>query len=153
MSIPRAAISVATKALMVFSLKSLKAFLFFSDAFIRRSQHKFWFHVSPLFHVLNKQQIVEEVILDKTLSQVPLSVNEWVSKLMNQKIHCPLIKTYREAKVARDCALVKTSMYYWQPKDLESLEQERLFRVNFFEFELQTAFGASFGGMKPPSRI
>lgn len=127
-------------------VKSQKAFLFFSDAFIRRTNNKYWFHVSPLFHYQNKELKVEEVILDKTLSPAPLTVGEWVSLLMKQKIHCPIRKTYSEAKVARDCALVKSSMYYWQPKDLEALEQERLFRVNFFDFEVETAFGASFGG-------
>ena len=127
-------------------IKSQKAFLFLSDDYIRRTHNKFWFHVSPLFQYLNKEQKVQEIILDKTLSSAPLTVGEWVSQLMAQKIYCPQKPTYQEAKSARDCAVVKTSMYYWQPKDLEALEQERLFRVNFFDFELQTAFGASFGG-------
>jgi hypothetical protein len=127
-------------------VKSQKAFLFFSDAFIRRTKNKYWFHVSPLVHYQTRELKVEEVILDKVLGPNPLTVDVWVSQLMKQKIHCPIKKTYSEAKEARDCALVKTSMYYWQPKDLEALEQERLFRVNFFDFELQTAFGASFGG-------
>lgn len=127
-------------------INSQKAFLFFSDAFIRRTQNKYWFHVSPLFHYHTREMKVDEVILDKNLSQAPLTVGGWVSQLMKQKIHCPSKKTFHEAKEARDCALVKTSMYYWQPRDLEALEQDRLFRVNFFDFELQTAFGASFGG-------
>lgn len=127
-------------------LYSQKAFMFFSDSFIRRTHHKYWFHVSPLFRYSNQASKVEDVILDKTLSSTPLTVGGWVSQLMKQKIHCPLKKTYLQAQSARDCAVVKTNMFYWQPKDLEALEQERLFRVNFFDFELETAFGASFGG-------
>lgn len=125
---------------------SEKAFLFFSDSFIRRTHQKWWFHVSPLMRYKQHQHKVAEVILDKTLRTSPISLGSWSAQLMGEKIHCPVIDRFSQVKAARDCSILKSNMYYWQPRDLELLEQQQLFRVNFFDFELENAFSASFGG-------
>lgn len=126
--------------------RSEKAFLFFSESFIRRTNHKWWFHVSPLVKFKNHHRKIEEVVLDKTLRSTPLSLGAWSAQLMGEKIHCPVVTKFSQTKTARDCSILKSNMFYWRPIDLELLEQERLFRVNFFDFELENAFSASFGG-------
>ena len=129
------------------NLLSMKAFLFFSENYIRKFNHKWWFHVAPFVTYIKQDKKIEK-ILDPTYADRPLSINAWANRLMTKKSLCKVIKKYSQALLPTstdDCYVLHENMYFWQPKDLEILEYDGISRVNFFNWEIDHSLEEAFG--------
>lgn len=128
-------------------LYSMKAFLFFSHRYIRKERPKIWFYVSP--YVLHDQSgTTQEQILDQHLADKPMDFQTWSNRFMKNKAHCQFIKNYSvyyKKESSADCFVMKTSMYFWHPQELEILEIHGIHKVNFFDWELDLAYQSAFG--------
>lgn len=129
------------------NLLSMKAFVFFSEKYIRKYNHKWWFHVAPLVTYKKSGKNLEK-ILDPTYADHPLSISKWVNRLTVGHASCQVIEKYSQyitPVTNDDCYVIKENMYFWQPKDLEILERNGIARVNFFEWEIDHSLQEAFG--------
>ncbi len=52
-----------------------KVFIFFSDAYIKRFKHKWWYHVAPVVYFQNQQK---PWVFDSTFIDRPVSIEDWL---------------------------------------------------------------------------
>lgn len=124
-----------------------KAFLFFSDSYISRYNYPWWFHVAPYALVKLKGEIVERV-MDPAFAQYPLKFKLWTDLFMKNQAECKVVEKYSDYSGhpnEDDCYIIKASMYFWQPRDLENYEQSGVEKKNFFDWELKYAYEEGFG--------
>lgn len=127
--------------------KLMKAFLFFSDAYIARTGFKWWFHTAPYAHV-RMSGVINERIMDRTFSDYPLKTKLWTDLFMSNKVECKLITKYSEYAShpgEDDCYMMKTDMFTWQPKDLEAEETGTVKKTKFIGWEIKHSFKIGFG--------
>lgn len=127
-------------------LSSSKVFLFFTQRYIRTWGYKWWFHVSPFVHVREGNQITEYVT-DRVFMQQPVHMKDWTDFFMYSKAWCPQVarySDYSEHQWVQDCYLIKTSMYFWQPRDIERLEQGENPKYQFIPHEVNWAYQHAF---------
>lgn len=132
-------------------LKSMKAFLFFSDSYIVKYKYKWWFHVAPYVHLSMDNEITERV-LDPRFSSHPLKFKIWSDLFVLTRKECQVIRAYQEyvnGSQDEDCYLLKQNMFYWQPRDLEEWDKTHETRYEFVKWEVQHAYKAGFGLMIP----
>lgn len=103
---------------------SEKVFLFFTRAYIRRYNFKWWFHVAPMVKVKNGRKIVERM-MDRKYSKGPLSIQSWTNIFMHNNAKCKPITNYSDYAdfpYTGDCYVQSTHMYTYQPADLQMYE-------------------------------
>ncbi len=123
-----------------------KAFLFFSDSYIERYNFKWWFHTAP-FALINMNGVVAERIMDPAFFQYPLKEKIWTDIFMENKVTCKLIGKYSDYSAhpdQNDCYIMKTSIYFWQPKDLDALERTGIEKKKFIDWEVRHAYENGF---------
>lgn len=123
-----------------------KAFLFFSDAYIGRYNYPWWFHTAPYALVRLNGEVVERV-MDPAFTRYPLKFKLWTDMFMKNKVDCKLITKYSEYSThpgEDDCYMMKTNIYFWQPKDLEALERSGVEKTKFIEWEIKHAYENAF---------
>ncbi len=107
-------------------INSMKVFIFFTQRYIKAEKYKWWFHVAP--YVMTQMEGASvETVLDRTFTRGPLKMKDWTDNFMNRKQNCPVVtrySDYRQNQWAQDCYLIKTSMYYRSPADIERNETE-----------------------------
>jgi hypothetical protein len=121
---------------------SQKTWLFFTRKYIRKFKFDWWFHVAPSV-VVNENEIPRHRIMDVKYSKGPIESKRWTDIFMRNKASCPLIKTYSEYANYPEsgwCFLMRTSMFYYQPFDMEMLETWGTKRINWYGPELRQAF-------------
>lgn len=104
--------------------------IFFSAKYIKDYDYKWWFHVAPYVEVASE---VEPVVLDREFSRRPQRLTEWKNVYMKNNARCLETQnytTYEDNKWNEWCFLIKSSMYYWQPYNLENLDKERTVNTN-----------------------
>ncbi len=124
-----------------------KAFLFFSDSYIERYNFKWWFHTAP-FALISMNGAVNERIMDPAFTQYPLKEKLWTDMFMQNKAACRPISKYSDYSGhpgEDDCYIMKTSVYFWQPKDLEALERSGIEKKKFIDWEVKHAYENGFG--------
>lgn len=124
-----------------------KAFLFFSDAYIGRYDFPWWFHTAPYALVRLRGEVVERV-MDPAFSRYPLKMKLWTDLFMRNKAECKLIDKYSgyaQHPGEDDCYLIKTSRYFWQPKDLDAFERSGVLKTRFIDWEVRHAYQNGFG--------
>lgn len=124
------------------NIYSSKAWLFFTRKYIRRFDFPWWFHVAPMFHVSEGNQVVERVADKKYASKV-LPMKKWTDIFMRNKMDCPLIENYSDYADYPEtgwCYIMKTNMYYYQPIDIENFENDGVEKTSWNFFEVQQAF-------------
>lgn len=124
-----------------------KAFLFFSDSYISRYSFPWWFHTAPYALVRMGNENAER-IMDPGFSQYPLKFKLWTDLFMKNKVECKLIQKYSQYSRRPgedDCYLIKTSIYFWQPKDLEAFENSGVEKKKFIDWEIRHAYKYGFG--------
>ncbi len=124
-----------------------KVFLFFSDTYISRYSYKWWFHTAPYALVSMNGQTVER-IMDAAFSPYPLQFKLWTDLFMKNKVDCTPIQKYSDYSThpgEDDCYFMKTSIFYWQPQDLEALEKSGVEKTKFSEWEVKHAYEKAFG--------
>ncbi len=128
-----------------YQLYSMKVFLFFSSKYIRRYDYEWWFHVSP-YTLDNKEKITERV-LDLNFAKSPLLMKAWTDIFMINKASCAVVERYsqyRQGQDKVDCHLIKTSMYYLQPLDLDKWERNGTEKINWNSYEIRRAYRNGF---------
>lgn len=124
----------------------MKAFLFFSDDYIERYKFPWWFHIAPYAYLKLNGELTER-ILDPMFAKYPLKFKLWTDLFMKNKVECKSIEHYSEFSEnphSDDCFIQRTTMHYWQPKDLEALEESGIEKSGFFNLEVQWAYDNAF---------
>lgn len=107
-------------------VNSMKVFIFFTQRYIKAEKYKWWFHVAP-YVLTNMEGASVETVLDRTFTRGPLKMKDWSDKFMKSNQNCPVVtrySDYRNNQFTQDCYLIKTSMYYRSPSDIERNERE-----------------------------
>ena len=103
-------------------IKSQKAFLFLTDAYIRRTGYKWWFHVAPLFTTASGQKIV----MDYQFLDRPVPFTQWKNLLVFSKRECVTDFKFndynRGADQTQDCYTKFEPMYYHFPAEIGARE-------------------------------
>jgi len=123
-----------------------KNFLFFTDRYIRNYRYKWWFHVAPSTFVQVENE-KKEIVLDRTFFDEPVEVNDWTKHFIYSGASCPTVYKYSDYdnnQNAEDCYLIKTSMYFWQPLDLEEFEKTGKEKTSFIDSEVRRAYYQAF---------
>jgi len=105
---------------------SSKIWLFFSPKFIRKFKFNWWFHVAPIFHVKEENQIHLRVA-DVKYGRSLLNIKSWTDIFMKNNAKCPLIKNYNDYADNPEsswCYTMTSPMYYYQPINLETRDLE-----------------------------
>jgi hypothetical protein len=124
-----------------------KAWLFFSDRYIANYKFKWWFHVAPVATVVMKGEI-QERILDREFAKFPMQIKIWTDKFMENKVDCRLISKYTDYSKhpgEHDCYTMRSTPYFWQPKDLDELEKSGAEKRDYVPWEIAYAYRYGFG--------
>ncbi len=124
------------------SFHSVKLFMFFTRSYIRKYRYKWWFHVTPLTYVNGTA-----MTLDRTFMRWPVGIKTWTDNFIYSKRTCPIISRYsdyRNNQEAEHCYLHPASMYFWQPRDLERMEQTGYQKTQFIKSEINWAYREAF---------
>lgn len=124
-----------------------KAWLFFSDNYIARYKFKWWFHVAPVAKVMMKGEVLER-IMDREFAKFPMQQKIWTDKFMENKVDCKPITTYTDYSKhpdEDDCFILRSTPYFWQPKDLEEVEKSGAEKRDYIPWEVAHAYRYGFG--------
>jgi hypothetical protein len=128
------------------NLHSKKVFLFFTSKYIREFRYQWWFHVSP-FVLVNENGVTHEKVIDETFLATPTDIDTWTQIFMQPKMPCPSVDHYSDYANHQNesyCYVIKTSMYFWQPKDIQALESGTPAKTSFPAFDVKTAYSDGF---------
>lgn len=127
-------------------LYSSKVWIFFTRKYIREYEFEWWFHVAPYVHVVVGDKVKERV-MDRKYTKGPIKINEWSNIFMRNSAKCPVVDKYTDQADHPEsayCFLMKSSMYYYQPVDLEKLEMEGIDRTRWLYPEVKHAYQEAF---------
>jgi len=128
-----------------------KAWLFFTRRYIRTYKYKWWFHIAPYINFNNEVRM-----LDRSFLKNPSTLQEWTDEFIYTKEECKIVNKYSDYaqhQEERDCYLLKSSVHYWQPLDIEKAETEGLAQKEWKEARLKGAYKNAIGVFaKPPER-
>ena len=136
----------ANEEFRVSGLKSMKLFLFFTNRYIRNYNYKWWFHVSPMTYVKEGTKVIERV-LDRRYTGGPRLTKTWTDNFIYGHRSCPQVAKYSQYynnQEKEDCYLIKSTMFFWQPRDLGYYEQTGLQKTNFIQSEIDWAYWEAF---------
>lgn len=122
--------------------KSMKLFLFFTRSYIRAYRYKWWFHVTPMTYVAGTP-----MTLDRTFTRSPLPVKTWTDKFIYSRRNCPVVSRYsqyRNHQETEHCYLIPASMYFWQPRDLDTYERTGFEKTDYIQREVDWAYREAF---------
>ena len=128
------------------NLYSSKAWVFFTRKYIRKYKFEWWFHVAPMVHVVHDGEVKERV-MDIKYSKGPLKLKQWTDIFMRDSAHCRVVDKYSDQAnfpESGSCFVMKSSMYYYQPIDLELLEVLGQEKTKWLEPEVRHAFMDAF---------
>lgn len=129
------------------NLYSSKAWIFFTRRFIRKYKFEWWFHVAPMVHVVHEGKVRERV-MDIKYARGPLKLKEWTDIFVRDDADCPVVEKYSEQALHPEsvsCFMMKSSMYYYQPVDLEQSEITGDLKHRWQESEVKQAYLEAFG--------
>jgi len=121
---------------------SSKTWLFFTPKFIRKYKFDWWFHVAPMLHVITNDE-VKERIMDMKYAKGPLKLKDWTDIFMRDRADCPVVDKYTEYSnypESGSCFVIKSSMYYYWPLDLEQEELNGVTKESWIESEVTNAY-------------
>lgn len=117
-----------------------KMWIFFSARYIKEYKYKWWFHVAPYVDVATER---ESVVFDREFSRTPQLLTTWKNVFMKNNAECVKTNdytTYEDNTWSEYCFLIKSSMYYWQPYNLENLSKEGTTKFGYDKNELRRAY-------------
>lgn len=127
-------------------LYSSKTWLFFTRRYIRKYKFDWWFHVAPSVHVIDSGE-VKEKIMDIKYAKGPIRLKTWTDIFLRNRADCPVVEKYTDHAnypESGSCFVMKSSMYYYQPIDLELLEMTGDIKQRWIETEVRNAFQDAF---------
>jgi hypothetical protein len=128
------------------NLYSSKTWLFFTRQYIRKYKFEWWFHVAPSVHVTVDGQVRERV-MDIKYAKGPLKLKQWTDIFMRDNADCPVVKNYfdqADHPETGSCFVMRSSMYYYQPIDLELRDLTGQEKDRWIESEVKQAFLEAF---------
>lgn len=128
------------------AINSNKTWLFFTRRYIRKFNFDWWFHVSPSVRVMI-DGVEKEKIMDLKYSRGPINLKDWTDIFMKDDANCPLIKTYSDYAnypESGSCYTLRTSMFYYQPIDIENKEVWETSKVGWYQEEIRQAYLEAF---------
>jgi hypothetical protein len=120
-----------------------KMWVFYSRHFIRKYRFKWWFHIAPYVTVNKKVRII-----DRTFMKSPVSPDQWLDNLSDIHLRCKEVYKYSSYKDHQDqanCFFIKSSVFYWQPWQIESVETQNQEKAKWVEYEIKKAYRNAFG--------
>lgn len=124
------------------NLYANKTWLFFTRKFIRKYKFEWWFHVAPSVLIVHEGQVRERV-MDIKYARGPLKLKQWTDIFMRDNADCPVVQKYSEQAdypESGSCFVMRSSMYYYQPVDLELFELTGIPKTRWLEPEVKHAF-------------
>lgn len=115
-----------------------KLWIFWSKFYTRKYRFKWWFHIAPFVTVKGDLKV-----MDRSFMKAPIDTQEWVDNLVKVKITCKEVykySSYRQHQDTADCFFIKSSVYYWQPFQIENLEKEGPERNKWVDGEIIRAY-------------
>jgi Glutaminase len=125
---------------------SNKIWIFFTQKYIRKYDFEWWFHVSPMVNVVVDGKIKERV-MDMKYARGPLSIQQWTNIFMKDDAACPVVTKYSDHAnfpESNTCFLQKSSMYFYQPIDLETMERFGNEKTGWVIPEVRAAYEEAF---------
>lgn len=130
------------------SLKTNKIFIFWTKDYVRKYGFKWWFHVSPYAHIMDRDGVVKERVLDVKWLSRPYEFQEWANYHSSHDVKCKVIQNYSEYAnypFGTDrCYFMRANMYTWQPADLEMKEAWGYTKEGFNMDEVRAAYLEAF---------
>ena len=124
------------------NIYSNKTWLFFSRKFIRKYKFDWWFHVAPSIKVLEEDRIKHKV-MDIKYARGPLDLKRWTDIFIRNKASCPVVENYTDYANYPEsswCFVMRTSMFYYRPIDIEMRELTGALKGNWYQEELTEAY-------------
>ena len=128
------------------SVYSNKLFLFFTTKYIRAYRYHWWFHVTPMVFMGGTDQSNWRT-LDRRYTIEPLLTKTWTNIFMNNNALCPVVynySDYRNHQSDQWCYLIPTTMFFWQPRDIERLERTGYQKSSYISSEVDYAYWEAF---------
>jgi hypothetical protein len=125
---------------------STKTWLFFSKKYIREHNFQWWFHVAPSVHV-KTQDGIKERILDVKYGKSPQKLKDWTNIFIRDGSDCPIVEKYTDQAdfpESNSCYIIKSSMYYFQPYELELHEINNISKTHWVKEEVQISYKDGF---------
>lgn len=123
-----------------------KAFIFFTDAYIKRTRFKWWFHVAPMYDVQTGDG-VQKMVFDYMYKSRPVPVAEWKGMMVHSGRECVMDFNFNDynagADQSQDCYMKFTSMYYHFPAEIGSKENGT-YRTAFDQGEVNSTRSRAF---------
>ncbi len=120
-----------------------KIWLFFTKKFIRSVRYKWWFHIAPYMNLDSNP-----MVLDRKFTKAPMKIDGWADQIMGQDNTCQEVykySDYSENQFTADCYYIKSSVFYWQPWQIEQLEEDGTQRLEWVYSELRVAYKNAIG--------
>lgn len=127
-------------------LISKKTFIFFTTRYIRNYNFYWWFHAIPSVFV-NQEGVTVERAMDPRYARSPLPMKTWSDIFIRSHRACPVISKYsdyRDNQKDEDCYIHPSTMFFWQPRDLDQFERTGLQKTNFIQSEINHAYWEAF---------
>ena len=133
----------------IHGVKSMKVLLYYSKRYrenIRGS--RWWFHISPVVKIGN-----ENYAMDREFRRNPETVKDWqnyfTKKIPDESYDCKMVTHYSEFKddyrnFSEWCFTQMTSMYYWEPNDIQRVEETGQEMTGFSNWILERAADEAF---------
>lgn len=128
------------------NVASNKTWVFFTRRYIRKFKFEWWFHVSPSVAV-KEGEVVREKIMDVKYSRGPVDLKRWTDIFMKDDANCPQVQNYSDYAnypESGSCYTMRTSMFYYQPFDIETRENWGSIKANWYEPEIKQAYLEAF---------
>ncbi|MFT6630326.1 MAG: hypothetical protein ACJAS4_000262 [Bacteriovoracaceae bacterium] len=125
------------------SIQTGKIWIYFTKKYIRDYKYKWWFHISPYITVNGELRV-----MDRSYLSQPSSEKTWTDKFISSKQNCPEIYKYSDYannQFSSHCYVMKSSVFYWQPWQLENIENRNQGRSEWSPSELKAAYRNAIG--------
>lgn len=130
-------------------VKSLKVLIYYSRMYRKNIRgSKWWFHIAPVVKAGG-----ELYAMDREFRRKPETIKDWQNyftfKIPNKNYDCRMITHYSEFQDNYEsktdwCFTQLTSMYYWEPRDIEKVEKEGIQMDSFSNRILEIAADEAF---------
>jgi hypothetical protein len=90
---------------------------------------------------------ISERIMDMKYAKSPLKLKQWTDIFIRDKSDCPVVtrySDYADYPESGSCFVMKSSMYYFQPMDLEDLELMEIQKIKWQRPEVEEAYREAF---------
>jgi hypothetical protein len=128
------------------NIYSSKTWIFFTRRYIRKYNFEWWFHVAPSVHVSTDEGIKERV-LDLKYASAPLKLKSWSDIFIRDGSDCPVVEKYTDQAdypESSSCFVMKSSMYYYQPFELELEEINGIEKNTWIREEVKQSYLQAF---------